>query len=216
MTTRPRSARKPLYSLHPAVAATREWVEDLPRRTGRSLEEWLALLESSGPAGEADRTEWLRRIHGLTTSAACWLAERSVGKGLEKSDPQVYLEAAPGYVDAMYSGAKAALRPLHERLIRRIQRLGPEVKICPCQGAVLIYRHRLIAQISPATRQRIDIGLALGDQEAGGRLAAGGEQERAEGLTHRVVIRKEADIDLELERWLRKAYELDAPAGPAA
>jgi len=221
MASRPKSARKPNYSVHPEVAAASEWIEDLPRRTGRSLEEWLALIEQSGPKRHDERADWLRRMHGLNPSAAARLAERAEGKGFEKSDPQAYLEAAPGAVDAMYSGAKEALRPLRDRLIRLAQRLGPDVRICPWEGAVPLFRQHLFARIKAATRSRIDLALAVGDQKAGGRLLAREQAEPEERITHRILIRDPGDIDLELERWLRKAYELDgpdafdAPAAPA-
>ncbi len=211
MASRSKSPRKQIYSVPPSILTIQQWIEDLPRRTGRSLEEWLAVIASREGADDEQRVDWLRRTHGLGTSAATWLVERAAGRGLEKSDPQAYLAAAPGYVEALYSGVKAALRPLHDRLITLAQRLGPDVRICPVKSAVPIYRERLIAEIKPATRARVDLSLALGDEPAEGRLV--GIAGRAEGalLTHRIPILKAADIDIEVERWLRKAYELSAP-----
>lgn len=55
----------------------------------------------------------------------------------------------------------AALRPLHDTLIEGALRLRDEVKICPCQTIVPLYRNHVIAQIKPATNKRIDFGLAL-------------------------------------------------------
>jgi hypothetical protein len=38
--------KKTLYSVHPGVAMVQKWVATLPEKTGRSLEEWIALVET--------------------------------------------------------------------------------------------------------------------------------------------------------------------------
>jgi hypothetical protein len=35
------------YSVHPGVAMVQKWIEELPGKTGRSLEEWIALTKKS-------------------------------------------------------------------------------------------------------------------------------------------------------------------------
>src|SRR6185369_888950 len=104
--------KKSIYGVHPGVAMTQKWVAELKAKTGRSLEEWLRLIKKSGPKDEKSRREWLKTEHGLGTNSAWWLAERAEGKG-ELSDPDAYLKAAEGYVEAMFSGAKAGLRPIY-------------------------------------------------------------------------------------------------------
>ena len=36
------------YSVHPGVAMVQQWIADLPRKTGKTLEEWVALVQASG------------------------------------------------------------------------------------------------------------------------------------------------------------------------
>ena len=72
--------RKNLYSVHPAVAMVQKWIAELKAKTGRSLDEWLAVIEKDGPAAEAERRAWLKAKHGFGTNNAIWLAQRSVGK----------------------------------------------------------------------------------------------------------------------------------------
>jgi hypothetical protein len=71
----------------------------------------------------------------------------------------------------------------------------------------------VFAQIKPATNTRIDFSLALGAAKAAGRLISTGGYEKKDRLTHRIPVASLADIDGELKRWLKTAYELDAPAG---
>lgn len=198
------------YSVHPGVLSTQQWVETLPEKTGRSLAEWIRLVQEEGPATEPERRDWLKAEHKLGTNSAGWIAERSLGKGEEAGDPEAYLAAALGYVDAMFAGPKAALRPLHEALLDLGFSMGPDVKACPCQTIVPLYRNHVFAQIKPATKTRIDFGFALKDTPATGRLIDTGGFAKKDRITHRIPISSLADIDDEVRRWLEKAYEMDA------
>lgn len=42
---------------------------------------------------------------------------RADGKGTEEDSPEAYLEAAEKWVDAMFSGPRAALRPVYDQLL---------------------------------------------------------------------------------------------------
>ena len=106
------------YSLHPGVAQVQKWVQDLPQKTGRSLEEWIALTRKSGPPTEKERREWLKKEHKLGANAAAWIAERLAAKGTEEDSPEAYLKAAAEWVEAQYSGPRRALRPLYEQLLK--------------------------------------------------------------------------------------------------
>jgi hypothetical protein len=198
------------YGVHPGVLMVRDWIAKLPEKTGKSLEEWLSLVRTEGPAGEKERREWLKNVHKLGTNSAWWLAERAEGKGEEDGDPEAYLQAAPGMVEAMFAGSKAGLRPLYERLLDLALDLGADVKACPCKTIVPLYRNHVFAQIKPTTRTRIDFGLALGETKATGRLIDTGGWAKKDRITHRLAVSVPADVDEELERWLRKAYERDA------
>jgi hypothetical protein len=198
-----------LYSPHPGIAMMQKWIAELPAKTGRSLEQWLALIHKEGPADEAERRRWLKEAHGHGTNSAWWLAERSCGKGAEDTDPALYLQAAERYVEEMFAN-RAALRPLYDELLKRGLRIAKDVKACPCKTIVPLYRNHVFAQIKPATRTRIDLGFALKDTPARGRLIDTGGRAKGDRITHRIPITQSADIDDEVVAWLRKAYDLDA------
>ena len=200
---------KSLYSVHPSVAMVQKWVDDLPAKTGRSLEEWLKFIKKSGPKTEAERRDWLKKEHGLGTNSAWWLAERAEGKVTEFSEPDAYLRAAEGYVEKMFEGTKANLRSIYDALLKLGLSMGKDVKACPCQTIVPLYRKHVFAQIKPATQTRIDMGFALKDLKATGRLIDTGGFAKKDRITHRIPIASLADIDDQVQRWLRHAYELD-------
>ncbi len=201
---------KGLYSVHPAVAMVQKWIAGLPEKTGRSLEEWLRLINRSGPTNEDERRAWLKSEHGFGTNEAWWLTEQAAGKGTEEGDPEGYLERAAQYVEAMYEGPKSALRPIYDRLLKLGLSLGKDVRACPCETIVPLYRKHVFAQLKPSTRTRVDLGLALGNTAATGRLIDTGGFAKKDRITHRIAISSLEEIDAEVGRWLRMAYVRDA------
>jgi len=210
----PRAPRQPqgksLYSVHPSVAMVQDWIANLARKTGRTLDEWINLVKESGPTTEKERREWLKKEHNLGTNAAWWIAERAEGKGLEDGDPDAYLKAADEYVRAMFAGPKAGLRPVYDQLLKIGFKLGKDVKVCPCKTIVPLYRHHVFAQIKPTTRTRLDLGFALGDRMPAGRLIDTGGFAKKDRITHRIPITSLAEIDEEVKGWLKTAYDLDS------
>lgn len=203
------------YSVHPSVAETIQWIATLKQRTGRSVDEWVALVERSGPAGERARTDWLMKQHGLGTNNAGWIAARSLGKGQEDDSPEAYMQCANRWVDIMFSGKRAPLLPLYGSLLELGLATGPDAKACPCRTMVPLYRHHVFAQIKPATNARLDLGLALGTMLKQGkaippRLIDTGGFAKKDRITHRIPITRADEIDKTVTRWLGIAYELDA------
>jgi hypothetical protein len=210
--SKPASATVSIYSVHPGVAMMQRWIAELKTKTGCTLEQWIAHIQVRGPKDEKACREWLQDKHKLGMSSAWWLAERALGNpiGMSDDDPQSYLAACPIYVENMYAGAKGHLRPIHDELVRLARQLGGDVHICPCKTIVPLYRSHVFAEIKPATNKRIDLGFALGDEPFTTRLLDTGGRAKKSRITHRVAISALDDIDLQVKRWLKQAYERDA------
>jgi uncharacterized protein DUF5655/uncharacterized protein DUF4287 len=198
-----------LYSVHPGVVMVQKWMKELPEKTGRSVEEWIALVQKSGPPTEKERREWLKKEYKLGTNTAWWIAERADGKGTEEDSPEAYLKTAEAWVEAQYSGPRAALRPIYDELLKLGFSLGKDVKASPCKTMVPFYRNHVFAQIKPSTNTRIDLGFALGNLKTPKRLIDTGGFAKKDRITRRIEVKSKADIDDELKRWLKKAYEMD-------
>jgi len=198
-----------LYSVHPGLGMVEKWKKELPQKTGRSLQEWIAFVRKSGPPTEKERREWLKREHKLGTNSAWWIAERTDGKGAEEDSAETYLQAAEKWVDDMFSGPRAALRPVYDQLLKLALSVSKDVKACPGKTAVALYRNHVFAQIKPCTNTRIDVGFAVGNMKAPNRLIDTGGYEKKDRITRRIEVKSKADIDDEVKRWLKKAYEMD-------
>jgi hypothetical protein len=184
-----------------------KWIQDLPEKTGRSLEDWIELVKKSGPATEKERREWLKKEHKLGTNAAILIAERAEGKGTEESTPAAYLEVAAKWVEAMFSGAKAPLRPLYDELLEIALEMG--AKASPGKTAVSLYRNHVFANLKASTNTRIDVGLALGNVKTPKRLIDTGGYEKKDRITRRIEVKSKADIDGGLRKWMKTAWEMD-------
>ncbi len=185
-----------------------QFLQDIKQKTGRSADDWKALLQSEGLTRHRDCMQWLRNQHGLEYRSAYLLASHA-----DETRP-TYADQS-GLVDAMYKTCNAALRPVHDSLTESIMMLGTGIKISVAKTMVTFRRKYVFAQIKPATKTRIDLGLALPFiNEPPARLLSTGGLEKGDRISYRIAVTSEADIDRELEAWLQRAFEATVP-GPA-
>jgi hypothetical protein len=202
---------KTLYDVHPGIAMMAKWVAELKEKTGRSVEEWVALVKKEGPKDEKARREWLKTKHKMGTNSAWWIAERVGGKSGEEDTPEGYLAAAVRYVEEQYAAPKEKLRPIYDELLTLGKSMGGDVKACPCKTIVPLYRNHVFAQIKPTTNSRIDLGFALTHYKGKlpKRLIDTGGLAKKDRITHRIEITAVEQIDGEVKKWLKTAYDLD-------
>jgi hypothetical protein len=163
----------------------------LAARTGRSLEEWLALVRGSGldPLDQAAVRRWLRAEHGVPQNSQ-WAIADAAAREAGWTPP-----TAAEYVDGQYAGAKAALRPVYDALAAAITAFGDDVSIEGRSSYTPFVRDRQFAAVAAATRDRVDVGLRFTDPPASSRLqpATGPGQ-----ATHKLSLRCVADLDDEV------------------
>lgn len=174
--------------------------ESMKERTGRSLEEWVALVGDSGvdPLDQKAVRAWLKEAHGVPQNSQWAIAFAAAEKaGWVRPDVE-------GYVDAQYAGAKAALRPVFDRLREVAEALGDDVTVEGRGGYTPFVRRRQFAAVAAATRTRVDLGLRYVDPPASPLLGAS----KGPGqCTHKVGLASVDDVTPEVETLLRAAYD---------
>lgn len=113
-------------------------------------------------------------------------------------------------LEAQYSGAKAALRPIYERVLAIVQGFGDDVELQTRRTYIAFARGKQFAVVQPATRTRVDVGLKLPGAPLEGRLepttnTGGGS------ITHKVAVTSVDEVDAELAGLLRRAYDQSRP-----
>ncbi len=192
-----------VYTLHPGFKMEESSMANLKERTGRSVEEWVRVVKKSGPATEKERIAWLKDAHGITTNYALWIAKRVDGGGSAAAyDPDAMVEE-------MFAGKKAVLRPIYDRMLALAFGLGKDVRVSPCKTIVPFYRKHVFAQMKPTTATRVDVGFALKDMKPSGELISTGGFEKGDRITHRIPVASLNEIDTEVRKWLKHAYEMD-------
>jgi hypothetical protein len=119
----------------------------------------------------------------------------------------------PGSIDggdeglaAQYAGAKAALRPIYDRVLAVVQGFGDDVELQIRKTYVAFARGKQFAVVQPTTRTRVDVGLKLPGAPAGGRLEPT-TNTGSGSMTHKVAVTSPDEVDEELIGWLRQAYD---------
>lgn len=163
---------------------------NLPVKTGKPLEDWLRIVSAAKFEKHGQIVSFLKSEHGVTHGFANLIA----AKALETEAP-----ADP--VSAQYSGAKAGLKPIYDEILAFAQGLGDDVEIAPKKDSVSLRRKKQFALVTPATKSRIDLGLALKGMEASGRLETYNAM-----CSHRVRLEQVADFDDQVRGWLAEAY----------
>ena len=195
-----KAAKASKYKPHPGLAKEAADKERLRAATGRSFEEWVEFARKKGPKEQRACRAWLQSEHGHGSRNAWWLASSAV-----TPDGEASYSSPEGFVDALYCGDKAALRPVHEAIVDAAIALGDDVVPTSCKTMVPIYRKHVFAEMRPVDGV-VEAQLALGDVPAKGRLLAADGRQPGDRLTHRVRLRCVADVDAEFKGWLRAAY----------
>ena len=163
---------------------------NIPEKTGKTLDEWLTLIRASGLEKHGELMKLLKSEYGVTHGFANLIVSKSRETGEEVD-----------LVTVQYSGAKAGLRPLYEEIAGFAQTLGNDVELAPKKASVSLRRKKQFALITPATKTRIDLGLALKGDEPAGRLESYNAM-----CSHRVRLESPGDFDAEAQAWMKEAY----------
>ena len=172
----------------------------MKERTGRSLEEWVSVVESSGVdlLDQSAVRRWLKAEHGIPQNSRWAIADAAArAAGWERP-------TAEEYVDRQYAGAKASLRPVFERVREIVEGFGGDVAMEGRKSYTPFVRRRQFVAVAAATRSRVDVGLRFTEAPSSDLLTPAGAPGQA---THRLALEAVDDITDEVERLLRAAYD---------
>ena len=175
---------------------------NIESKTGCSLDQLRALIAESGLSKHGEIRKMLIEKFGLGFGDADMLTHFA-----RNTDGQSAAEAAgmsdQDVLDVLYSGSKKELRPLHEQLMREIEKLG-EFNINPKKGYVSLRRKRQFAMLGPGSKGRLEIGLNMKGIEGTERLLP---QTNNLMCQYKVFISSANEIDEDLLDWIKTAYQ---------
>ena len=170
-------------------------IDNMPEKTGKSLEEWFGVLATSGEAKHGGMMKLLKGefgvSHGFANTISALFRQQSA-------------ETPPDLVTAQYA-KKQDLRPIYDVLVATVKTFGDDVEISPKKTYVSLRRNKQFGIIKPSTKTRIDLGVQLKGDPTTERLEDG---KVFNGMcSHRVRVSSVDDVDDEVIGWLQQAYE---------
>lgn len=178
---------------------TESMIQNLKEKTGKSLDDWLRVVGTQAGKKHSELVRFLKTEHGLTHGYANLVVHKALASDAGSTADTDDL------VEGQYAGAKAMLRPIYDALLTMIRKLGPDIEVAPKKAYVSVRRSKQFAILQPSTATRLDVGLNLKGVPPTPRLEASGSFNSM--VSHRVRVTSLKDMDAELERWLREAYD---------
>jgi hypothetical protein len=182
--------------------ATETQIKNIQAKNGKTLPELTALIQNSGLTKHGEIRKMLMDTLGMTYGDANTLTHVVLKSDGERRAEAQGLSTADVLAD-IYTGPKAALRPIHDRLMQAIQGFG-EFEIAPKKGYVSLRRKKQFAMIGPATRDQVEVGLNVKDLPVDERLKA---QPSGAMCNYTTRLKDAAQVDDTLIDWLRQAYD---------
>ena len=180
--------------------AVQTQINNIQKKTGKSLDELAAIAKNSGLNKHGELREMFKEKLGLGHGDANTLVHV-----IFKSDGTSAAEgkSADSVLDEIYSGPKAAFRPIHEKLMKEINKFG-EFEIVPKKGYVSLRRKKQFAMIGPKTNTRFEVGINARGFKKNARLL---EQPKGSMCNYIVNLSDSKEVDSELVAWIKSAFE---------
>lgn len=178
------------------AAATETQLRNITAATGLTVDEYAARLAPYGPLPHARMVAVLKSDFGLTHGNANLIATRVRERAAGGPAP------ADDLLEAQYRGDKAALRPIHDRLVTAAGGFGPDVAIVVQKTGVSLRRTKQFGVIQAASARRVQLGLNLRTTPDDPRIVP------TTGMcSHRVDLASLDAVDGTVLDWLRSAYD---------
>lgn len=173
---------------------------NIEKRSGKTLAELGEILRASGLAKHGELRDFLKRELGMGHGDANATVHHVLGSG---GAAEAAGKDDDALLDAIYAGPKAALRPIHDKLMAAMAAFG-EFEIAPKKGYLSLRRKKQFAMLGPATNTRVELGLNMKGVPATDRLL---EQAPGGMCNYKVRLLDAADVDDEVVAWARQAYD---------
>jgi len=188
------------------LAATITQLKNIQARTGKSIAELHAAVAASGATRHGEKRSWLMEHLGLgygDANTVVHFIDKPVPDLQGAGPAAVASDGGDDPLDAIYSGTKAGLRPLHDAVMAAIRRFGP-FEEAPKKTYVSLRRRKQFAMVGPATKDSVEIGLNVKDLEPHPRLKVQPSGSMCAATTR---ITRATEVDALLANWLRRAYD---------
>jgi len=183
----------------PIDSQLKTMIDNLPKKTGRSLSEWSKVIKAAELENHGDILKYLKEkyevTHGFANTISIQYRQQLAGGPPSEKE----------LIEEQYSGDKSSLRPIYYKVLASVSKFGSDLRISPKKTYVSLRRNKQFAIIQASTKTRVDLGLNLKNVDPTDRLEGGNV---FSGMcTHRVRLSSPSEVDAEVISWLKQAYD---------
>lgn len=191
------------------------YLDNIKAKTGKTPADFATLAAARGITAHGELIVWLKSEfalgHGHANAIATALkrgtpAGATPVRATPESGNPAAASAATSAMDALFSGTKAKWRAPTDALLAKLAKFGPDSTARANETYVNLLRgNKKFGIVQPGSATRLDIGIKRKGVDVEERFEAAGSWSAM--VTHRVKVSDPKQLDAELLRWLRAAYD---------
>ena len=175
-----------------------EFIDGLQGSTGKSLADWVIVVDGFSSKKRNEVIEWLKGVHNFNHMQASLLA------GIHANGGKPVYQSTDGLLDAQF-GKNEDMRPLYDGFVAFISRNFPNATILPKKTYVSVLENREFAAVN-IKKGEIRIGLDLGDRPFDEKVEKAKLTGPMPRISHMVVAKDDGKFDNSLVELLQQSH----------
>lgn len=176
----------------------KEFIDTAKEKTGKSLQEWLKSVKTSGIEKRNDILDWLKKEHGLNHLQA----QLITGMYLNNGNP-VYINENALLENQFIKCPE--MRPLFDSISEKIISVFPGTQLIPKKTYLSFTAVREFAAINVKPGE-IRLGLDLGDEAFSGMLQKSKLTGPMPRISHMIILTDTNPLDKKIIGYLTQSY----------
>jgi len=175
-----------------------EFIQTAQEKTGKTLDDWLAVVAARGFSKQMEILNWLKAEHKLNHMQAGFVASIFLNKG------KLVYQNDGDLLGNQFAKCEA-MRPLFESVAERILNDFTGTQLIPKKTYLSFTAQREFAAINIKPKE-IRLGLDLGDEAVTERLQRSKLSGPMPRISHMVVLTDISELDQQVSDYLNQSY----------
>jgi hypothetical protein len=175
-----------------------EFIDGLQGSTGKSLADWVIVVDGFSSKKRNEVIEWLKGVHNFNHMQASLLA------GIHANGGKPVYQSTDGLLNAQF-GKNEDMRPLYDGFVAFISRNFPNATILPKKTYVSVLENREFAAVN-IKKGELRIGLDLGDRPFDEKVEKAKLTGPMPRISHMVVAKDDGKFDNSLVELLQQSH----------
>lgn len=183
---------------------------NIEKRSGKTIAELKKIVQKSGLPKYGEMVAMLKQDLGLGHGDANLVVHLARNSGAvagasaaSAKSGKSAASSTEAELDRIYAGKKESLRPIHDKLLPHLAKLGA-FEEAPKKTYISYRRKKQFAMVGPATNTRVEVGLNVKGLTGSPRLI---DQGAGKMCNYVVKVTDAQEVDAELLGWIKAAYD---------